>query len=110
MSKLTEQLREKRVSNPYDFYNGQPYITYHSHDRRSCTPSCWAVIKRGLTLSDAWHDYGARTFSGFGNRKGALAEAQAWAAERFGIKVWARDPFGSYGDADFIKQRIKELR
>jgi hypothetical protein len=65
------------------------------------------VHKRGLNLGQAWYDYGARTFSG--RKKEALSEAQAWATDRFGIKVWVRDPFGSYGEAEFIKKRIKEL-
>ena len=107
MSKLTEVLREKKVYNEYLFYGKQPYIGYRS--AHSVIPACWAVCKLGINLGEAWYDYGSRTFSAWGNRKKALGEAQAWASEKFGVKVWARDPFGSYGEAEFIKKRIKEI-
>ena len=115
MSKLTEKFREKRVYNPYEFYGElEPYIVYHPS--RPFHSANWAVIKRGVNMGRAWYDDGCRTFRGFGmpgegtRRARALLEAQAWASEKFGIKEWARDPFGSYGEAEFVKRRIKELK
>jgi hypothetical protein len=112
MSKLTDKLRERGVFNPHNFYGPQPYIGQRvKGGSRDVVPSSWQVHKAGLSLSTAWYDYGAKSFSysGVASRKEALAEAIAWASERFGIKNWAKDPFGSYGDAEYIRNRIKEL-
>ena len=107
MSKLTETLREKKVYNEYEFYGTQPYISYYP--AHSVIPAHWSVCKQGLNLGRAWYDHNARTFSTRGNRKQSLIEAQAWESETFGVKTWARDPFGSYGEVEFIKQRIKQI-
>jgi hypothetical protein len=115
MSKLTEKFREKGIFNPYNFYGDQPYITYQSAQPRSCMCAQWSVVKRGLDMGEAWYDYGCKTFTGFGLtgegsiRTRALLQAQAWASEKFGIKTWMRDPFGSYGEVEYVKKRIKEL-
>ena len=114
MSKLTEKFREKKVFNPFDFYGDQPYITYRLG--HSVISACWAVAKSGLNLGQVWYDHGCRTFGGYGEpgegsqRVRGLRAAQAWARKYFGIKEWARDPFGSYGEAEFVKKRIKELK
>lgn len=112
MSKLTEQLRERGVFNPYEFYGSEPSIGFRANQgSRDVIPSAWRVSKRGVKLSDAWYDHGTMSFSccGVESRKQALAEAQAWATEKFGIKEWRRDPFGGYGEAAFIKRRIAEI-
>ena len=109
MSKTIDKMRERGVYNAYDFYADKPYISYCTHERRSCIPNGWSVCKRGLNLGQAWYDNGRRSFSAFGNRKQALAEAQEWAGKKFGILEWARDPFGSYGEAAYVKARVKEL-
>jgi hypothetical protein len=110
MSKLTEQLRSRGIHNSYDFYEQEPWISWTANGGRSVLPAWWAVYKRGRNLGSAWYDHGAKTFSGRKRDKEVLAEAQRWASVEFGgIKEWARDPFGSYGDAGFIKKRITEI-
>jgi hypothetical protein len=115
MSKLTDKLREKGVFNPHNFYGAHPYIVYRASYSRSCIPSCWGVVVRGQNLGEAWYDHGARTFTGFGadgegtSRTKGLLQAQKWASEKFGITTWKRDPFGSYGEIEFVKQHIKDL-
>jgi hypothetical protein len=112
MSKLTNQLNARGLHNSWEFFQDQPYIGFRAtQGYRDVIPSGWHVNKRGQILSDAWYDNGAKSFSccGVASRKTALIEAQIWASEKFGIKEWARDPFGGYGDAKFIKQRIVKL-
>ena len=114
MSKLTDKFREKGVFNSYYFYGMQPYISYQVGD--NWISSRWAVYKRGKNLGQAWYDHGCRTFTGHGEvgdgtkRTKGLLQAQRWASKKFGIETWARDPFGSYGEAEFVKQRVKELK
>jgi len=111
MSKLTDKLREKGVYNIHDFYGyGQPFIVYYpSTSGRAGQSARWKVFKIGTSLSETWYDYGAKTFLKWGDKKKAFAEAQAYATEKFGIKEFARDPFGGYGDAEYVKARLKEL-
>lgn len=113
MSKLIDQLRKVQVYNPHNFYGNQPFISLRvNHGSGDVLPSAWRVNKAGEKLSDAWYDYGAKSFS-YGSRedkKDQLEAAKAWASEKFGITCWMRDPFGSYGEEAFVKKRIRELR
>lgn len=110
MSKLTESFRAVEVYNPYEFYGEKPYISFSPAQPHSCIVSRWAVHKRGLNLSESWYDHGAQTFSVYGDKQKALLKAQIWATGLFGIKEWTRDPYGSYGDAEYVKSRVKELK
>jgi hypothetical protein len=110
MSKLTEKLRTVNIHNEYEFFGLQPYITYHAGDNgRGGQPARWMVFKRGVDLGHAWYDNGGRSFLRWGNRAEALAKAQAFVTEKFSIMEFARSPFGSYGSAEFVRSRIKEL-
>lgn len=42
-------------------------------------------------------------------RQFALDEIMAWASKKYGIKKWAKTPYGSWMDEAFVKRRIKEL-
>lgn len=112
MSKLTEKLNAIGMHNSYEFFVDEPYIYISLRGgSRDVIPSSYKVSKCGVSLSEAWYDYGAKSFS-FCNReskKEALEEAKKWAREKFGITEWARNPFGDYGDANFIQRRIEEL-
>jgi hypothetical protein len=111
VSKLTEKLRTVGVFNPYGFYGDHPYIGSRAREARACRCAAWMVHKKNEVLDNAWYNYGARAFTHGGreSKKKALADAQAWASDKFGIKEWARDPFGSYGEASFVKARVAEL-
>ena len=112
MSKITEELKKHKIYNLYEFYGEIPYIWYRpSGGSRSSSVSAWMVTKHGYRLDDSWYNHGSRAFIVF-NRKDKpikLLEAETWASDKFGIKEWARDPFGGYGPSDFIKTRIKEI-
>lgn len=112
-SKTVERLRAVRVFNAYGFYDETPYIWRRVRDgSRDVFPSAWLVTRRGLELgTGAWHEQGARWFSyssSTGSRQ-AFAEALAWASKLFGVAEWSRDPFGSYGPADYVQRRLAAL-
>jgi len=110
-SKIIKHLRELRVFNSFDFYGDEPYIDRYATDYRSVTPSYWAVIKRGEKLADAWYARWMKMFS-YHDRDGvqpALERALVWASEKFGVKEWTCDPFGSYGSKEYVERRLKEL-
>lgn len=73
--------------------------------------SGWVVISPGLCLRDpadkpAWYeDKNARPFSERAcTRAEALAQAKAWASERFGVTAWKRNHMRDYVDARVFKQ------
>ena len=112
MSKLTETFRTVRVFNPHDFYGtGNVYLAFRRSDPRRCVTSAWGVFRPGFQTAPGgfWGNYGNKHFLG-GFRGEALLEAQEWAGKRYGVTEWARDPYGSYGDARFIKARIAALK
>lgn len=113
-SKVIKRLRELRVFNPHGFYGKEPYIDRHVSDYRDAFPSYYTVIKRGEVLDEEPHwrfgkDQMVFTYLGRDGSKEVLAKAQKWASERFGIKEWVRDPFGSWGDKEYVERRLKEL-
>jgi hypothetical protein len=111
LSKLTDKLNARGFHNSWEFFVNEPYIAFYSAESRMCHPATGRIHKRDKKLSDAWYDYGAKSFS-FSGREGkaqAFAEAQAWASNHFNIKEWARNPFGEWGDANFVKTRTAEL-
>ena len=109
MSQLTEQFRAKGIYNLSNFYDNQPYIYYRPRSEGVGGSQRWIVCKKGEQLSAAWYDYGAKTFLVWGDKKKAFADAQAYVTEKWGITEFARDPFCGYGDATFVKSRIKEI-
>lgn len=120
MSKLTESFRTVRVVNPYDFYQGRPYVWYQPNGpSRSMVYAAWMVAPpRGKKFEGHWHDYGNKSFGLYDGDGGthavrkatSLAMAISWAKYTLGIQEWAKDPYGSYGEAKFVKARISELK
>lgn len=121
MSKLTESFRGVGVFNAHGFYGGQPYISYVPNGGcRSFQYACWAVHppagKKWTNLH--WMDYGSKRFA-ISAAKGAthkerkasaLLEAQAFLSRNCGIQQYAKDPYGGYGDAEFVSLRIADLK
>ena len=120
MSKITDKLNEAGIYNAHGFAgHGNVYIVYTPNDNmRGGLSARWQVDRPGYrTDPDAhWQDRGCKTFDLFNvggthkeKKEIAFAEAKAWASERYGITEWARTPFGSWMDANFVKARLKEL-
>jgi len=111
MSKLADKLSARGVYNPYYFYGNEPYVGWAQNGGRSVLPPWFSVNKHGEKLSEAWYEHGSKCFSYYGkdSKPKALADAISWASERFGIKEWARDPFGSWGEAAFVRKRTAEI-
>lgn len=99
-----------------------PYLSYRPEDRgRGSQAWAWQVHRSGKHTDPGghWRDYGAKTFTswhddakglqGAAAGKAVLQAALAWCTERYGVTAWARDPFGGYGPADFITQRLAQL-
>jgi len=116
MSRLTDSFREAEVRNPHEFYNGdeaagQVFIAYSSGD--TWHARAWIVYHIGHDISGNDSLRSGKEFLAGGNkerRAAALGEAQDWAAQRYGIKDWVRDPYGSYGEKTFVAARTKELK
>jgi hypothetical protein len=111
MSKLTDALNARGFHNSWEFFGNEPYVSFYAAQSRACHPATFRVHKRDKKLSDAWYDYGAKSFSfsGRAGKKQALAEAQEWASNHFNIKEWARNPFGEWGEIEFVRKRIVEI-
>ena len=107
--KLMDELRKHKVYNQYGFYGTQPHLWYRSGAGGWDSPA-WMVSRRGMILDDFWMNEGAKDFDGplgtggWERRRGALAEAMAWTSEKFGVKEWAKDPFGGWQDIKVIRR------
>jgi hypothetical protein len=116
MSKLTEQLKTIGVYNAWGFAaKGVPYIEYFPADNGRLTShyAYWAVVRPGFKVDpdNFLHNYHQEfTVTCRENKAKALAEAQAWAGQRYSISEWAKTPYGSYMDAGYVKQRIADLK
>ncbi len=112
MAKLTKsRLGQLRIVNNHDFAeNDQPVITYISDVGRGGRGRGWEVWMRNrrIDAKGAWYDNGAMTFRG-ASKAEQFELAKAWATERYGVKEWARTPFGSWMDAEFVKKRMAAL-
>lgn len=115
MKKLTKpQLREqKNIVNPHDFCRkggGRLFISYQSRPpgrMGTCMISGWKVVGIGFKTDPEAHflDYGCKRFScGSHDKETRLAEAKAWATEKYGITEWIRDPFGAWQDAGVYRK------
>lgn len=116
MSKFTEQLSGIRVFNPYEFAGDDAYLEYFPNDNsRGGRSARWCVYRKG-DAPESWRSSAVKEFVIWGAGTHAevkaqkLEEAKAWASERYGIKEWARTPFGTWMDAEFVKRRIAELK
>lgn len=117
MSKPTEQLRSLGVFNSYEFagQTGQVWIEYYpAESGRAARYGRYVVHRRGYKTDPKahWLDHGDKTFPSCskGERPERFKAAMAWASNRYGIKEWARTPFGGWMDAEFVQRRIAELK
>lgn len=116
MSKFTESIRYIGVFNAHGFAgHGNPFITYcPSTTGLGSRYAQWAVIRPGYkTDPDGhWMDYGNKVFpvACTAAKELQLDAAKEWAAARYGIKEWAKTPYGSWMDAGFVKRRVSELK
>lgn len=112
MSKAQDICRSVRVFNDYDFFGDKPHIWKVVADGRIVSLSKWVVSKCGEKLLDMWYDYGDKTFSYISREdsKEAFEKAKAYLRERWEIKEVKRSPFGGYGDAEYVKNRLKEIK
>ena len=113
MSKLSELCRSVKVYNDYEFFGDQPYITWAQNGGRSIFPPWYAVTKRGVDFGDGWYANGSKLFSYGGSvedKHKAFNTAVEFLESEFGIKRVARSPFGDWGDAEFVKRRIAEIK
>lgn len=120
MSKFTEELRTIGIINNHDFAShGNVVILYSPNEYgRGSRSAQWIVYRPGYqTAPDAhWTDYGNKTFTIWGNgthkevKEQKLAEAKEWCEERYDITEWAKNPFGGWMDAAYVKTRVAELK
>ena len=122
MSKLTEAYRTVGVFNAYEFARdkGRIWIGYTPNDYgRAGRSACWHVYGRDIQTDPKahWQDNGSKWFGFLGakgrnhseRKRSVLLLAQKWASEKYGIKKWARTPFGDWMEAEFVRSRVAEL-
>mgnify|MGYP001605275579 CR=1 FL=1 len=115
MSKLTVQFSLLHIHNQYAFADaeGSPvWITYRPSDK--WTSPGWLVCRNGFKTDPkaSWKDYGCKFFLvGLDKtRQEQLEVAKQWASEKYGIKEWAKTPYGAWMEAEFVKSRTAELK
>ena len=81
---------------------------------RGSFPAGYSIVHIGHKTDPKghWRDYGDKTFNigGRADKEEALAEAIAWANERFGKREWVRDPYGSYQEESAIEAVLSEIK
>lgn len=91
---------------------GSVYIFYKPRGLgRSYRSPKWAVDGIGFHVDSTaeWIDHGCKVFTcNRDTREQRLADAKAWASEKYGISEWARDPFGGWQDA-VVLERVRAL-
>jgi hypothetical protein len=115
MSKFTEQLKQLKIYNSYDYAGkGQVYISYTCSGGGLGKVRVWQVIRPGFKTDPeaSWYDYGCKTFVVFGkvDKQEKLEEAIKWATLKYEINVWIKSPYGDWMDKEFVQKRNKELK
>lgn len=114
MSKKKDQLRKIGICNDYDYAGekGVVFVTYRTGERDRYPR--WEVCRVGyMTDPHAhWRDCGNYTITvyGRGDKIAKLEKAKEYAYERYGIREWAKSPFGSWFDAEFVRLRDAEIK
>lgn len=113
MSKLTDYYGTLGIHNPHGFAErGNVYVSFRpAPGGRYIGSSQWMVHRPGFQTDPSGHflnNYDM-AFRGRKNEFQVLEVAKAWASAKYGIKEWARTPFGSWMDAEFVKRRMAEL-
>jgi hypothetical protein len=115
VKKLTKpQLQEqKKIFNPHDFCKvggGRLFISYQPRPQGrmgiGSIPGWKVVGIRFHTDPEAdFLDHGCKRFTcGTRDKEAGLAEAKAWATEKYGITEWIRDPFGAWQDESVYRK------
>lgn len=113
MSKLTELFRSVKIYNDYEFFRDEPHMWYRPQgDARSMMSSAWMVTKHGTNLEKHWSDRGSYCILVWGrhDKQERFEEAALYMYTQFGIEELARSPFGGWGDKQFVKRRIAEIK
>lgn len=117
-----DTFRDAGIRNSWEFYgHGRPYISFESGGGPGQLSSRVQVTRPGYRTDNDKNAHflnnGRKTFELYHHqgtaserKAAAITEAQTWAGARYGIGEWARDPFGSYGDATFVKERVAEIK
>lgn len=98
-----------------------PILQYYKEQPgRAYRPARWVFRQAGVDLDPGchWQDRGTKTWDMFraeGNtpaarKKFVFEQALAWAHERWGLTEWAREPYGSWMPATFVKARLAQLK
>jgi hypothetical protein len=110
--KLTKKLIcELNITNPHNYANGHPFISFTKADHgRGGSSAYWSICWPGHAFKGPWDHYGAIHFSLFGVTKEiALEEAKQKLMQLFGYKDLSITPFGSWMNREFVEQRNKQI-
>lgn len=120
MSKLTDSFKTAGVFNTHGFYQGRPYIWYRPTGMsRSMIYAAWMISPpKGKQFKGHWMDNGCKSFEVLiapgethnQRRRSSFLQAQEYATRVLKITEWEKDPYGSYGEATFVLERIAELK
>lgn len=91
---LTEAVQQGIVEQ-----NKAVYLSHYTSTGRDPTPSRWILHSPFFKTNPNkghWMDYGNLSFSSNGKYRKALAEAQLYCKEKFGITEWGRNSTGDY--------------
>jgi hypothetical protein len=107
------KLRLAGITNPWGLCvlgGGRVYIDHRSAG--TCISAAWMVygVKGGTDPKGPWYNYGNKSFSSYGDKGKALAEAKEWATEKYGTLDWVRDPFGAWQDARVVARAVEKLK
>jgi len=117
VSKLTDSFSTVGIHNGWLYGKGNVTISYTPAQGSGAWREAakWQV-DRGLHRTDDaqqhWRNGGRKTFT-VGNEAAKapqLEAAKAWASGRYGIKKWAKTPYGDWMDAEFVAKRTAELK
>jgi hypothetical protein len=109
---LREICKKQKIYNNHNLANGEPYISYIiGENGREAHYPYWRLLKTGISISGNWWDKGEYRLSVFSRieKKQKFLEIKAFALKLFGIKDWAKGPFGAYYEKSFVEKRIAEI-
>jgi hypothetical protein len=120
VSKLTDSFASVGIHNGWLYAKGNVAISYTPAQGSGAWREAakWQVDRGTYRTDDAprdrqhWRNGGRKTFT-VGNEAAKapqLEAAKTWASERYGIKEWAKTPYGDWMDAEFVAKRTAELK
>lgn len=109
MSKLTNSFRKLDIFNAYHFAGrGNVYVLFYPRDHIDSSRTRIHRLGYHTDPKGSYRDGFDKYFTG--NKEHSLSAAMLWAGQKYGIMNWARTPYGSYMDAEFVKTRMADLR